>query len=148
MKIIFIIATLCFLQQYECWSKSTLVINNKEVEKASYRIEAVGTYLKFTFEDATFVLGKMNDTLIFFDDETGVDSVVMPCFYNVKEEIHGILKIEGVPIGERITIYSANGNQQYSAFCHESSVSIDIGNFPKGVYIIRVNEQSIKFIKK
>ena len=148
MKKILIIAALCFLQNYECWSKSTLIINNQEVEKTSYRIEAEGTYLKFTFEDGTFITERMNAALIFFDAETGINNAIMPDIYKVREEVDGVLKIDGLKPGDKLDLYSANGSQLYSTTCRESSISVNVSNLKRGVYVVRVNKQSVKFIKK
>lgn len=146
-KILFLIC-LSLLPFSMCRGKATITINGKVVEKVPYTIEANGILLKVTFDDETSVMTRMDETIVRFDESTDIKGISLPEFYRIKGEVGEQLHIDGLNHGDELILYSANGNQILSARANGSSINLNLCGYSSGLYIARIKNKAIKFIKK
>ena len=78
---IIILTWLCFFSLSICLAKTTITINNEELEKTPYKIEAIGINLRVIFDDNTSIISRMDDTIIRFDDPSGIKTIEIPFIY-------------------------------------------------------------------
>ncbi len=130
-----------------CFAKTTITINNNEVEKAPYKIEAVGIYLRITFDDNSSIMSRMDDTIIRFNNSAGIERICMPDYFILKSEVGNQMKIEGLKSGDNILLYSGKGVLLSSSRSVGSSVIFDMSGYANGIYVLKINNKSIKFTK-
>ena len=130
-----------------CSAKTKITINNNEIEKIPYKIEAVGIYLKVTFDDNSSIMSRMDDTIVRIDDPSGIKSVGIPEYYSYKNEVGDIVKIDGLKNGDNILLYSGKGVMLSSSRSDGNSLTLDMSKYASGIYVLKINNKSIKFIK-
>jgi hypothetical protein len=69
-------------------------------------------------------------------------------FFHVKGHVRDVLYIEGITPGAEIGIYAANGAQKYLGKSNGKNSSVDVSRLSRGVYLLRVGRQAVKFIKE
>ena len=81
-------------------------------------------------------------------DPSGVKAIEYDSDGVYAKEVEGSLIITGCHAGNKAEVYSANGQVMRSqALCGESC-NIDVSTLPKGVYVLRIGNTSVKFLKK
>ena len=58
------------------------------------------------------------------------------------------LQVEGVQAGDVLTVYNANGQLMRKVAAESTSQAIDVAGMAHGIYILKVNNTSVKFIKE
>ena len=69
-------------------------------------------------------------------------------FFFVKGHVRDILQLEGITPGAEIGIYAASGAQKYLGKSNSKNMSVDVSHLIRGVYLLRVGRQAVKFIKE
>lgn len=59
----------------------------------------------------------------------------------------GLLTVSGLPEGESLGIYSVDGKLSLFRDAYNGE-ALDVSRLPSGIYIVRVGNQAMKFIKK
>ena len=62
--------------------------------------------------------------------------------------LRDVLHLEGITSGAEIAVYSANGEQKYLGKSNGENMSVDVSHLSRGVYVLRVGRQAVKFIKE
>ena len=77
----------------------------------------------------------------------GVENIEGAALFKVSL-VNDMLNVAGLSEGESVVIYDATGKMAASATADsDGSVSINIGNLGKGVYVASMPKQSFKFIR-
>lgn len=140
--------SICFAKTtITCFAKTTITINNNVVEKAPYKIEAEGIYLRITFDDNSSIMSRMDDTIVKFEDPAGIKRICLPEYFILKSEVGNQVRIDGIKSGDTIILYSANGVMLSSCRSAGSSLTLDLSGYANGIYVLKVNNKSIKFTK-
>ena len=69
-------------------------------------------------------------------------------FFHIKGHVSDVLRLEDVTPGAEIGIYAANGAQKYLGKADGKNASVDVSRLSRGVYLLRVGRQAVKFIKE
>jgi len=101
------------------------------------------------FSDSSVVSYNMNLVEFYPNEVSSVQNTMKdgPFFY-IKGHVSDVLRLEGVTPGAEIGIYAANGAQKYLGKSNGRSASVDVSRLSRGVYILRVGRQAVKFIKE
>jgi hypothetical protein len=91
----------------------------------------------------------MNLVEFYTDEAASVQNTMKDgAFFHIKGHVRDVLQLEGVTPGEEIGIYAANGAQKYLGKSNGKNTSVDVSRLGRGVYILRVGRQAVKFIKE
>ena len=101
------------------------------------------------FSDSSVVSYNMNLVEFYPNEVSSVQNTMKdgPFFY-IKGHVSDVLRLEGVTPGAEIGIYAANGAQKYLGKSNGRSASVDVSRLSRGVYILRVDRQAVKFFKE
>lgn len=101
------------------------------------------------FSDSSVVSYNMNLVEFYSDEAASVQNTMKDgAFFHIKGHVRDVLQLEGVTPGEEIGIYAANGAQKYLGKSNGKNSSVDVSRLSRGVYILRVGRQAVKFIKE
>lgn len=101
------------------------------------------------FSDSSVVSYNMNLVEFYSDEAASVQHTMKDgAFFHIKGHVRDVLQLEGVTPGEEIGIYAANGAQKYLGKSNGKNTSVDVSRLGRGVYILRVGRQAVKFIKE
>ena len=101
------------------------------------------------FSDSSVVSYNMNLVEFYPDEVNSVQSAMKEGpFFHVKGHVRDVLYIEGITPGAEIGIYAANGTQKYLGKSNGKNSSVDVSRLSRGVYLLRVGRQAVKFIKE
>ena len=119
-----------------------------ELQKFS-RMTFSGTSVNIVQTDGVVATADMSEiTRIYFGEYTGIAKVD---FNNGKELVSYISSDEiavNCAVGEEISIYNVSGTMVLNVNQGSEGGSVSIANLPKGIYLLRVNRQTVKIIKK
>ena len=94
----------------------------------------------------------MNDNSTIDDvtkvDASGVKTVEFDSDGVYAKEVEGSLIISGCNAGNKAEVFSANGQVVRSETFGGDNCDIDVSTLPKGVYVLRIGNTAIKFLKK
>ncbi len=62
--------------------------------------------------------------------------------------VQSTLTVNGVDADSKIELYSVTGALVQSIFAQENATDVDVSSLPQGTYMLRVGEQTIKFVKQ
>ena len=83
------------------------------------------------------------------DPTTGIETVRpsedVPTLSSV---IDGQLTIFGTAAGQRVTVYSLTGATLLSTVTSDASTTLNVSGLTSGVYVLKVGETAIKFMKR
>ena len=106
-------------------------------------------YIQVQFSDSSVVSYNMN-LVEFCPNETNSiqNTEKEGTFFFVKGHVRDILQLEGITPGAEIGIYAASGAQKYLGKSNSKNMSVDVSHLSRGVYLLRVGRQAVKFIKE
>ena len=81
-------------------------------------------------------------------DASGVKTVEFDSDGVYAKEVEGSLIISGCHAGNKAEVFSANGQVVRSKTFGGDNCDIDVSTLPKGVYVLRIGNTAIKFLKK
>ena len=81
-------------------------------------------------------------------DASGVKAVEYDSDGVYAKEVEGSLIISGCNAGNKAEVFSANGKVVRSETFGGDNCDIDVSTLPKGVYVLRIGNTAIKFLKK
>ena len=82
--------------------------------------------------------------LLFAKDITSIDEVGEVAVYVYPNPVSSTLNIQGVDETASLSVYSLSGK----CVMQERGTEIDVTSINQGTYILRINNQYVKFIKK
>jgi len=127
-------------------------VNGEDIQKTPALItldySQIGNIL-VQFSDGSVVSYNMNLVEFYPNEVSSIQNTMKegPFFY-IKGHVRDVLRLEGVTPGAEIGIYSANGAQKYLGKSNGKDTSVDVSRLGRGVYILRVGRQAVKFIKE
>lgn len=85
-----------------------------------------------------------------FNPTTGISTITVPGAVSQEPQFaFGNGEVSGLRAGARVTVYQINGQMVSSAVADsEGKVSLNLGNLPKGIFIIKTPTKSIKIINR
>ena len=129
-------------------AEGVLKINGTPVEKTLVRIQASENNILVLFDDNTVAMYPMNSAVIDFTEGTGIATLNKTQFFVSKTVVSDQLHVEGLETGNILAIYNASGQLVSKAKAEAASHIFNVSGLAHGVYILRVNNNSIKFIKE
>ena len=134
------------------WAEGVFKVNGEYIKKTPTLItmdySQIGNIL-VQFSDSSVVSYNMNLVEFYSDEAASVQHTMKDgAFFHIKGHVRDVLQLEGVTPGEEIGIYAANGAQKYLGKSNGKNTSVDVSRLGRGVYILRVGRQAVKFIKE
>ena len=132
-------------------AQQMLVEKNTDIETIEFdkldKITFSGTTVKISQTDGTATEASMGEiSRIYFSNHSSIESAVAEC-----EEIISYVSSDDIAVnccaGEIITIYNIIGKQLVCVRQKSDNGIISIASLPKGIYVIRANDQTAKFVK-
>ena len=80
-------------------------------------------------------------------DASGVKAIEYDSDGVYAKEVEGSLIISGCNAGNKAEVFSANGKVVRSETFGGDNCDIDVSTLPKGVYVLRIGNTAIKFLK-
>lgn len=82
--------------------------------------------------------------ILFAETETGIDEMEISSVYVYPNPVVNTLYIQGVEEGTLLEVYNLAGK----TLLQEKGVELNVTSLPSGTYILRIDQQYVKFIKK
>ena len=134
-------------------SERLLKINGEVVEKVPVTItmdytEAGNVTVAFT--DGTKVSCNMNRLEILPNEATAIRKVedAQKGFFVIKGAVGDELRVEGAETGADVMIYSAGGALLMKGKTDSSLYVTNVSRLQRGVYLLQIGKQAVKFIKQ
>lgn len=133
--------------------RSWHIVTNNNISVSIADVE----YIMSVDNSEILTIMKKNGNLItdvkvirFIKDETnGIDGVSSENNdVKVVVSVDSKIKLSGLTGNVNVNVYSANGMKVMSVNADESDCEIDVSNLVSGVYMLKVNNTTIKFLKK
>lgn len=106
-------------------------------------------YILVQFSDSSVVSYNMNLVEFYPNEVNAIQNTMKEgAFFHVKGHVRDVLHLEGITPGAEIGIYAANGAQKYLGKADGKNSSVDVSRLSRGVYLLRVGRQAVKFIKE
>lgn len=100
------------------------------------------------FADSTILSLNMNQVEILPNEASSVEGVkTNQSFFSFKGLVGDELRLDGVEPGSTIQVFSAGGALMLSEKVAASQHAVNVSNLKKGVYLLRVGKQAVKFTK-
>ena len=121
-------------------------------DKTSYALADIKRIEVNTTATSAFMTVLLNDgttdgtytKLLFAKDITSIDEVGEVSVYVFPNPVSNTLNIQGVEETASLSVYSLSGK----CVLQETGTEIDVTSLHQGTYILRINNQYVKFIKK
>ena len=131
---------------------STMVAVSADGNKTSYalvNIQRIEVNTTETSASMTVLLkdGNVEGTfqkLLLAKDITSIDEIGKVAVYVFPNPVSNILNIQGVDEKASLSVYSLSGQ----CVLQDKGTEIDVTSLNQGTYILRINNQYVKFIKK
>lgn len=122
----------------------TLTINGEKVEKVVSRLTFDGDNVVLLLDD-TEVSYPMNDVEIAFSTTTSINGIST---FRINGLVDDVLNISGLTKDTVIAIYDTTGKKLVSAKADGDAMHVALRGFSSGVYIMKVGNSVVKFIKR
>lgn len=100
------------------------------------------------FADSTILSFNMNQVEILPNEVSSVEGIkTNQSFFSFKGLVGDELRLDGVEPGSAIQVFSAGGTLVLSEKAAASQHAVNVSNLKKGVYLLRVGKQAVKFTK-
>jgi len=119
----------------------SLIINGETVAKTVTKITFDGDNVVLYFSDTTQQSADMGGVVITFADPTAIQSLTA---FQLKGIVNGQLNLQNVREGATINVYDAAGRQVVST----RQSQIDLSRQKAGVYVLKVDNHVVKFVKR
>lgn len=153
MKRKLLFAMLLLSATVQVQSERLLKINGEVVEKVPVTItmdytEAGNVTVAFT--DGTKVSCNMNRLEILPNEATAIRKVedAQKGFFVIKGAVGDELRVEGAEPGADVMIYSAGGALLMKGKTDSSLYVTNVSRLQRGVYLLQIGKQAVKFIKQ
>lgn len=123
----------------------TITINGETVEQTAVQLAFSGDNVTLTYADRTTQTADMATVSITFNTSTGIGAISA---FEYRGLVDGQMNISGLNAGTQVCVYDNAGRQLFSQQATGSSMQMDATTLAPGVYVLRVGQQTVKFLKK
>ena len=148
----FLSLLVALLTVFNSQAAGVIKVNGEEIKKTPTLITldySKAGYIQVQFSDSSVVSYNMN-LVEFCPNEVNaiLNAKKEGAFFHIKGHVRDVLHLEGITSGAEIAVYSANGEQKYLGKSNGENMSVDVSHLSRGVYVLRVGRQAVKFIKE
>lgn len=118
-----------------------LTVNGEIVEKVVTRITFEGDSVVLAFYDTSSQRADMEQVKIVFENSTGINGLSA---YAVKSPVDEKIDLANIPADADIVIFDAGGKKLLATKKH----TLDVKGLKPGVYVLKVANQIVKFVKR
>ena len=148
-KKIKIILLLVLFTSINSWAGNvqTVTINGETVEKTVCQISFSGDNVVLTFSDGTNVTQDMSEVSIAFSKTNDTATGALEVF-SYGKVVGDKFIVGNISDKTPISIYNAAGVRCLQTVATGTSQQVDISHLKSGIYILRVDKQVVKFVKR
>ena len=140
------------LTVFNSQAAGVIKVNGEEIKKTPTLITldySRAGYIQVQFSDSSVVSYNMNLVEFCPNEVNSIQNTMKEgTFFHIKGHVRDVLHLEGITSGAEIAVYSANGEQKYLGKSNGENMSVDVSHLSRGVYVLRVGRQAVKFIKE
>lgn len=122
-----------------------ITINGEPVEKTAVQLAFSGDNVTLTYSDQSTQTADMGVVSITFSTSTGIGSLTA---FEYKGLVDGWMSLGGLAAGTQVAIYDAAGHQLFAGKATGTEMQVDAASLQSGVYVLRVGNQAVKFLKQ
>ena len=149
---IFLSLLVALLTVFNSQAAGVIKVNGEEIKKTPTLITldySKAGYIQVQFSDSSVVSYNMNLVEFCPNEVNAIQNTMKEgTFFHIKGHVRDVLHLEGIISGAEIAVYSANGEQKYLGKSNGENMSVDVSHLSRGVYVLRVGRQAVKFIKE
>ena len=148
----FLSLLVALLTVFNSQAAGVIKVNGEEIKKTPTLITldySRAGYIQVQFSDSSVVSYNMNLVEFCPNEVNAIQNTMKEgTFFHIKGHVRDVLHLEGITSGAEIAVYSANGEQKYLGKSNGENMSVDVSHLSRGVYVLRVGRQTVKFIKE
>ena len=148
----FLSLLVALLTVFNSQAAGVIKVNGEEIKKTPTLITldySRAGYIQVQFSDSSVVSYNMNLVEFCPNEVNAIPNTMKEgTFFHIKGHVRDVLHLEGITSGAEIAVYSANGEQKYLGKSNGENMSVDVSHLSRGVYVLRVGRQAVKFIKE
>ncbi len=148
----FLSLLVALLTVFNSQAAGVIKVNGEEIKKTPTLITldySKAGYIQVQFSDSSVVSYNMNLVEFCPNEVNDIQNTMKEgTFFHIKGHVRDVLHLEGITSGAEIAVYSANGEQKYLGKSNGENMSVDVSHLSRGVYVLRVGRQAVKFIKE
>ena len=148
----FLSLLVALLTVFNSQAAGVIKVNGEEIKKTPTLITldySKAGYIQVQFSDSSVVSYNMNHVEFCPNEVNAIQNTMKEgTFFHIKGHVRDVLCLEGITSGAEIAVYSANGEQKYLGKSNGENMSVDVSHLSRGVYVLRVGRQAVKFIKE
>ena len=148
----FLSLLVALLTVFNSQAAGVIKVNGEEIKKTPTLITldySRAGYIQVQFSDSSVVSYNMNLVEFCPNEVNAIQNTMKEgTFFHIKGHVRDVLCLEGITSGAEIAVYSANGEQKYLGKSNGENMSVDVSRLSRGVYVLRVGRQAVKFIKE
>jgi len=148
----FLSLLVALLTVFNSQAAGVIKVNGEEIKKTPTLITldySKAGYIQVQFSDSSVVSYNMNLVEFCPNEVNAIQNTMKEgTFFHIKGHVRDVLCLEGITSGAEIAVYSANGEQKYLGKSNGENMSVDVSRLSRGVYVLRVGRQAVKFIKE
>lgn len=148
----FLSLLVALLTVFNSQAAGVIKVNGEEIKKTPTLIMldySKAGYIQVQFSDSSVVSYNMNLVEFCPNEVNAIQNTMKEgTFFHIKGHVRDVLHLEGITSGAEIAVYSANGEQKYLGKSNGENMSVDVSHLSRGVYVLRVGRQAVKFIKE
>lgn len=131
-----------------CHAEKTLMINGSQAERSDVvEITFAGDNLRMAYQNGETFSMDMETVEINFTDATSIKESFANTFsYNTL--VGNLLELSGLESGSLVQIFRADGQLLHASTAKGEDMTIPVSDYPSGSYLMKANNQIVKFIKK
>lgn len=123
-----------------------VLINGNKAEKDAAKLEFDGDKAFVSYSDGSTFNYDMEQVEIMFTQTSARNTV--NSFLKLNSVVTDELHISGLNGGERLVVCNSLGEALVSTTANSEQVDLNLKSLANGVYLLKIDNQSIKFIKK
>ena len=148
----FLSLLVALLTVFNSQAAGVIKVNGEEIKKTPTLITldySRAGYIQVQFSDSSVVSYNMNLVEFCPNEVNAIQNTMKEgTFFHIKGHVRDVLCLEGLTPEAEIAVYSANGEQKYLGKSNGENMSVDVSHLSRGVYVLRVGRQAVKFIKE
>ncbi|MBO4332145.1 MAG: T9SS type A sorting domain-containing protein [Paludibacteraceae bacterium] len=123
-----------------------VLINGNKMEKDAAKLEFDGDKATIEYSDGSTFNYDMEEVEIFFTLTSSAKNAAN--FLKLNSVVTDEMQISGLNGSEKLEVRNTLGETLLSHKANAESVTLDLRTLSKGVYLLKLDNQSVKFIKK
>ncbi len=123
----------------------SITINGETVEKVATQLSFDGDNVILTYSDGTTQTVDMGTVQIAF---SATNSIGTLSTFEYKGIINGEMVVGGLPVGSSYAVYDTAGKQLFTGRVVSSETRLDVRQLRTGIYMLRIGNQVVKFVKR